>query len=132
MLGKYGLAAEQLSMQKTAVRRQNYSVSLISAISQHEIVANQLIEGGVDSTVCENFIKHMLLRIRHDPKFEGRNVILLLDNARIHHHSNFLETARAMKVNVVFNAEYSPWLNPVESLFGHIKRKAKEVEVVTR
>ena len=43
MLGKYGLAAEQLSMQKTAVRRQNYSVSLISAISQHEIVANQLL-----------------------------------------------------------------------------------------
>jgi transposase len=33
---------------------------------------------------------------------------------------------------VVFNAEYSPWLNPVESLFGYLKRKVREVEVSTR
>ena len=119
-------------MQKSTVRRQNYSVSLIAAISQHEVVASQLIEGGVDSTVFENFIQHMLFKIRNDPAFAHRNVILLLDNARIHHHSNVLETARAMKVNVVFNAEFSPWLNPVESLFGYLKRKVREVEVSTR
>jgi transposase len=57
---------------------------------------------------------------------------LLLDNARIHHHSNVLETARAMKVNVVFNAEYSSWLDPVESLLEYLKRKVREVEVSTR
>lgn len=65
----------------------------------------------------ENFIREMLLGIRDNQEFKGRNIILLLDNAKIHHHSLVLETARLMKVNVLFNAEYSPWLNPVESLF---------------
>jgi transposase len=44
-----------------------------------------------------------------------------MDNAVIHKHSKVLETARKFKVNVLFNAEYSPWLNPVEQLFGHLK-----------
>jgi transposase len=28
-----------------------------------------------------------------------------------------------MKVNVLYNAQYSPWLNPVELLFGLVKRR---------
>ena len=74
----------------------------------------------------------MLLGVRSDESLAGKNVILLLDNAKIHHHSLVLETARSMQVNVLFNAEYSPWLNPVESLFGHLKRCIKEEQLATR
>ncbi len=49
-----------------------------------------------------------------------------MDNAVIHKHSVVMETARRMKVNVLFNAEYSPWLNPIEQLFGHVKKKLNE------
>ena len=51
-----------------------------------------------------------------------KEVVLFMDNAIIHKHSQVLETARKFKVNVVFNAEYSPWLNPIEQLFSHIKK----------
>ena len=44
----------------------------------------------------------------------------------IHKHSSVLETARRLKVNVLFNAEYSPWLNPVENLFAKIKRELRK------
>ena len=71
----------------------------------------------------------MLLAIHNDKQYEGKNVILYLDNARIHSHSMVLETARRMKVNVLFSAPYSPWLNPIESLFGYLKNRTKEETV---
>lgn len=43
-----------------------------------------------------------------------KDVVLLMDNAVIHKHSAVLEITRQFKVNVLFNAEYSPWLNPIE------------------
>ena len=132
LLGRFGIAAEALTIRKSGLRKQNYSVSLLSAIAQDRLVANQLIEGGVDSAVFENFLQQMVLGLRRDKSLEGRNIVLLLDNAKIHHHSLVLETARRMQVNVLFNAEYSPWLNPVESLFAHLKRTIKEEHLATR
>ena len=77
----------------------------------------------------EAFLSTMLLAIHNDKQYEGKNVILYLDNARIHSHSMVLETARRMKVNVLFSAPYSPWLNPIESLFGYLKNRTKEETV---
>ena len=105
---------------------------MISDITQDKVIANQLVEGGVDSAVFENFPQQMVLGVRQDRSLDGRNIVLLLDNAKIHHHSIVMETARRMKVNVLFNAEYSPWLNPVESLFAHFKRTIKEEQLATR
>lgn len=61
-----------------------------------------------------------------------KDVILLMDNAVIHKHSAVLETARNFKVNVLFNAEYSPWLNPIEQLFGLIKKRLKSQPADTK
>ena len=96
------------------------------------MVASQIISGGIDSTVFEDFIQRMLVGMSNNPEYEGKNIILYLDNARIHSHSMVLETARRMKVNVLFSAPYSPWLNPIESLFGHLKNKAKDDSVNTK
>jgi transposase len=77
----------------------------------------------------EDFIQKMLVGMSNNPEYEGKNIILYLDNARIHSHSMVLETARRMKVNVLFSAPYSPWLNPIESLFGYLKNRTKEETV---
>ena len=62
----------------------------------------------------ENFVYHTLLSIRKDRKTAYKDIVLFMDNAIIHKHSQVLETAWKFKVNVLFNAEYSPWLNPIE------------------
>ena len=131
-LGKYGLLAEQLAMKKSDVKREQYSVSLISAISQDRVIASQLIQGGVDSTVFESFLQAMLLSLRTDKSYDDKNIVLYLDNAAIHSHSNVLETARRMQVNVLFSAPYSPWLNPIEHLFDYLKRRTREETVNSR
>jgi transposase len=48
-------------------------------------------------------------------------VVLFMDNAVIHKHQGLLETAQKFKVHVLFNAQYSPWLNPIENLFNYLK-----------
>jgi transposase len=73
----------------------------------------------------ENFIYQTLMSIRKDKDSE-QDVVLLMDNAVIHKHSAVLETARKFRVNVLFNAEYSPWLNPIEQLFGFVKKELKD------
>ena len=98
-------------------------MTLIAAISFEKVVAHQVIEGGVDSVLFENFIYQALTSIRKDRGNAGKDVIILMDNAVIHKHRLVLETARDLKVNVLFNAEYSPWLNPIEQLFGYLKKQ---------
>ena len=82
----------------------------------------QCIEGGVDATLYENFVYETLKYVRTSEELKHKKVILFMDNALIHRHSSVLETARKFKVNVLFNAEYSPWLNPIEQLFSYLKK----------
>ena len=132
-LGRYGLAAEALSMRPDPGQRpQPYSLSLLAAISQQAVVGAQVIEGGVDASVFENFLHQVLRGLRARGAFEGPGVVLLLDNARIHHHSRVVAQARAEGAHILFNAQYSPWLNPVETLFGHLKRRIKRELAATR
>ena len=72
--------------------------------------------------IFENFLYHTLKSIRTDEALKTKKIVLFMDNDVIHKHSEVLETARKMKVNVFFNAQYSPWLNPVEQLFSNIKK----------
>ena len=44
-----------------------------------------------------------------------------MDNVAFHKHEQVLKTAIAFKVNVLFNVEYSPMLNPIERVFSQIK-----------
>lgn len=48
-----------------------------------------------------------------------------MDNAVIHKHQSVLRTAERAKVNILFNVEYSPMLNPIERLFFTIKHRVK-------
>jgi hypothetical protein len=64
--GKYGPMIEQLAKRPNPTTSQPYSMSLLAAISQQEVMAIQLIEGGVDASVFENFLYEFLLKIRAD------------------------------------------------------------------
>jgi hypothetical protein len=107
--------------------RQPYSVSLLAAVSQDQVVATQLVEGSVDASVFESFIFSIMKSIRENPLTEGRKVVLLLDNATIHRHKLVLESAVAMRALVLFNPQYSPFMNPVEKFFNTMKRCMRDL-----
>lgn len=57
--------------------------------------------------------------------FPGKNSVLVLDNAKIHHDQELLDYLDAFGVNIVFLPPYSPDLNPIESTFSTIKQFLK-------
>jgi transposase len=97
-----------------------------------EVVATQLVEGGVDASVCEHFIFRMLEYVRNNRLYDGRPVVLLMDNASIHHQQMVIDTVLGMKVFLVFNPQYSPHLNPVEMLFKSLKSELSKVAIPSR
>ena len=102
-LGPGGVLVKQLEKRRTGDRQQPYSFSLISAISYDKILANQLVEGGVDSSIFENFIYRLLESIRNKEEFNGKPVVLLMDNATIHKHPMVVETVLRMKAILLYN-----------------------------
>lgn len=88
-------------------------------------MSSQIIEGAFNAILFENFIYQTLRHIRTDKEQSQRKVVLLMDNAIIHRFSEVLETAKRFKVVILFNAEYSPWLNPIEQLFAYVKQQLR-------
>jgi transposase len=80
-----------------------------------------LIEGGVDASLFENFVFHMLLQMRKSSEYRTKPIVLLMDNASIHRHELVRAACLRLGASVLFNAEYSPQLNPVEQLFNILK-----------
>ena len=132
-LGEKGMRAWELQRKpREGPAPQNFAMTLISAISEDRVLANQFVEGGVDGSVYENFVYHLLQGIRRDPELRHRRVVLLMDNARIHHQELVVATALREHAYVLYSAEYSPWLNPVEWFFRHVKQQLQPVQVDTR
>jgi DDE superfamily endonuclease len=120
-LGPGGMLVKELERRRGGPRVQQYSMSLLSAISYDEVLANQLVEGGVDTSVFENFIYRLLEYVHTQQRFRNKRIVLLMDNATIHRHPLILDLVLAMKCILVYNPQYSPHLNPVERYFKRLK-----------
>jgi transposase len=48
-----------------------------------------------------------------------------MDNASIHQHVDIVNLATHYHVFILFTAQYSPWLNPVEGFFWKVKQQLK-------
>lgn len=110
----------------------NFSLTLIAAVSEDRVIASQFVEGGVDAVVYENFVYSLLQAVQADPLTRAKKVVLLMDNARIHHGDPVIATALGLGAMLLYSAEYSPWLNPVEWFFRHVKQQLRAHDVVTR
>ena len=77
----------KLQIQKQPYDRQDFQLTMLSAMSQNAIIATQIVKGGVDSIVFENFIYHMLQSVVTDPKNADKDILIFMDNAVMHRHS---------------------------------------------
>jgi hypothetical protein len=77
---------------------------LIAGITQDQVLGMQVIEGGTDAVIFENFIYHCLKKLRTDPLTRHKHVVVLMDNATIHKHSSVKETIVQLKATLLLNA----------------------------
>ena|SRR5438128_9281928 len=53
--------------------------------------------------------------------FSGKNSVLVMDNARIHHNTEWVSMIEELGGRVLFLPPYSPDFNPIELAFSTIK-----------
>lgn len=60
-------------------------------------------------------------------RYPGVNSVWIMDQARIHRDKNLVEYLRSLGIVVVFLPSYSPFFNPIEIVFGLVKRELKRI-----
>ena len=82
-------------------------------------------QGGVNAKDFRSFLFDMAPKVPH-------GALLIMDNARIHHANMLKETWKVLNTQygfeVLYLPPYSPFLNPIELAFNHVKHALKLVE----
>lgn len=93
---------------------------MISIISINKILTYNIYNKTVNGEDYYNFLKSNVEILK--------NKTLLLDNARIHHYKKVKKFANENNITLLYNAPYSPLFNPIELIFGEIKKYFRNLE----
>lgn len=58
--------------------------------------------------------------------YPGRNSIWILDGAKIHCHASIVRFFRSLGIFLIFLPPYTPFFNPIEIIFGIVKKHLKK------
>ena len=84
------LTREYAATQKSAT----YTFSVTAAMTMDRVVGMQVVEGGSDAVIFENFLYRTVHALRSAPGTKGKRILVLIDNARTHQREHVLELAR--------------------------------------
>ena len=105
-----------------AIEQRFRNISLISAISEKGNHWFSLVSGTNNAATFLHFMKQLVEEHeKHDPAWRS-NYVIVMDNARIHHHKDVKAYVVKMKVPILYSGPASCASAPVERLFAHIKR----------
>jgi transposase len=78
-----------------------------------------------DSEAFCAFVEQFMREVTHSPEYHGQKIVLVVDNYRIHHSRKTQEFLQqyADQLILFFLPTYSPWLNLIELLWKHLRRK---------
>jgi transposase len=83
------------------------------------------IEEHKDSASFCAFVEQFMQTVIQSPDYHGQRIILVVDNFRIHTSKKTLEFLKkyAEQLTLFMLPTYSPWLNLIERLWKHLRRK---------
>lgn len=84
------------------------------------------------STNSEDFMAFLKLLRSKFMYSKGRTIHLVLDNAAAHHNNLAKQLAAKLKIELMFLPAYTPELNPIEALWGIIKRDFRKRLMMTK
>ena len=64
-------------------------------------------------------------------RFPGRNSVLIMDNAKVHHGGRIRRICEDHGVLLVYLPPYSPDMNPIEKVFSVLKSQLKRRQILT-
>ena len=87
-----------------------YTFSMTAAMTMDRVVAMQIVEGGSDAVIFENFLYRTVHALRSAHSTKNKRILVLLDNARTHRREHAQNLAEKQGFTVLYLAQYSPWL----------------------
>lgn len=95
------------------------AVNFVSGKTLHRI------EDHKNSDAFCAFLQQFMQRVTQSPEYRGQKIVLVVDNYRIHHSQKTLEFLKQYADQLMLFAlpTYSPWLNLIERLWKHLRRK---------
>eukprot|EP00644_Phytophthora_capsici_P012448 jgi/Phyca11/121923/e_gw1.46.357.1 len=98
-------------------------VSILAFIGVHGVIDYFNTEGTFDRVefvkCCKDFAYSSRGNVRQYP---GPNSVWILDGATIHRHPEIVHFLRSIGVVPIFLPAYCPFFNPIEYMFGYIKK----------
>lgn len=91
---------------------------ILPAYTQDGILLARGFQGSTNAAVFEEFTEQLLPLCSPWP---GRNSVLVMDNASIHHTARIKQMCRDAGVTLVYLPPYSPDFNPIERFFAELK-----------
>lgn len=112
----WGRTGEKLSIR---VNRKNKNHTIVAAITDEKLLGCQIIRGGMKKEDYAGFISTIISHYQLEDR--EQEIIIFADNVRVH-HAKFVMECLSSKITFLFNATYTPMLNPIENFFSKFKR----------
>ncbi|KNE95510.1 hypothetical protein PSTG_11223 [Puccinia striiformis f. sp. tritici PST-78] len=104
-------------------------VTVIPAVSLDGLVCSVAQPGSITRLDFEFFLEEVLIPCMSP--YPGRNSVLVMDNARIHHGGRIQEICEANQIVLIYLSPYSPDFNPIEKVFSVLKSRLKRAQILT-
>lgn len=117
-----GWAPSGVTPVKFARFQREQRFQILPAYTQDGFLLSRVFQGTTDGAVFEDFLAQLL---HHCEPFPGRNSVLIMDNARIHHSPEIDNMCANAGVERIYLPPYCPHLNPIEEKFSQVKAIVK-------
>lgn len=97
-------------------QKKRFSCSGLIAIERNRMFYSTLVRGKVTAELYDVFLNHLIKELKNK-----ETIVFWIDNARIDEH------AKDQKHKVIYNAPYSPEMNPIENILGIWNEKITQV-----
>ena len=107
------------------INKSDFAMSLIWALSDHQIYGILGVEGSVTSEIFKHYITDLVFKRKCISGSTSKPFVFIWDNSRVHSNeliNNFLANSKLRAISI---PQYSPVLNPWEKLINSIKTKIK-------
>jgi transposase len=116
---KYGWSAKGTPCRVRLPGRRSKRWSILPAISTEGYIDSEVYHGSFNAERFITFIQDLLETMAASP---GKYVVVVMDNARIHHDARIEPLIRAAGFDLEYLPPYSPDFNPIELSFHELKQ----------
>lgn len=127
---EYGVIGDRLAYRGELTRKPR--MSMLAFLGQNGILDVYSTEGTFSRLKFFAYCKDFALSGNCE-QYPGRNSVWILDGAKIHCHPSIVRYFRSLGILPIFLPAYCPFFNPIEYVFGivkkHLKRKSADTMI---